>query len=289
VLALVPHYRCELWLADCLESLLSQTRTLQGIAVIDDASPEPPTEIVRRFPSVTLLRAARNVGPYRLIQQVIDDTDYDGYLFNDADDWSAPERLELLLNEAERTGAELVGSQDVRVMCFAADVRVGHYPRDANRALAERPDAFVLLHPSSLVSRRLVQWIGGFATGMRMSGDAEFQRRAAYAAVVRNIPFHCYFRRKREGALTSAQDTGLRSPARFRVHGRLRERAFANADRARAGAPPDLSPLSTGAPLELVRLLGPKLRRSPHASRRSFEIDSDPAAESGGPHPEVMP
>ena len=52
---------------------------------------------MRRHPGVTLLHAAENVGPYRLVQQVIDDTDYDAYLFQDADDWSAPDRLEQLL------------------------------------------------------------------------------------------------------------------------------------------------------------------------------------------------
>ena len=66
---------------------------------------------------MTLLHATENVGPYRLIQQVMDDTDYDAYLFQDADDWSAPERLERLLEGAESTGAELIGSQEVRVFC----------------------------------------------------------------------------------------------------------------------------------------------------------------------------
>ena len=47
---------------------------------------------------MTLLHADRNVGPYRLVQQVIEDTDYDAYLFQDADDWSAPDRLEQLLD-----------------------------------------------------------------------------------------------------------------------------------------------------------------------------------------------
>ena len=65
--------------------------------MIDDASDEPPLEIVARLPHVTLLHADRNVGPYRLVQQVIEETDYDAYLFQDADDWSAPDRLEQLL------------------------------------------------------------------------------------------------------------------------------------------------------------------------------------------------
>ena len=74
-------------------------------------------DAVERHPGVTLLHAPENVGPYRLIQQVMEDTDYDAYMFQDADDWSAPERLEKLLAGAESTGAELIGSQEVRVFC----------------------------------------------------------------------------------------------------------------------------------------------------------------------------
>ena len=113
VLAVIPHHQCEAWLGDAIESLVAQTRALDGIVVVDDAGGDPPTSIVGRFPHVTLLKVAAraNVGPYRISQQVIRETAYDGYLWQDADDWSMPERLESLLEAAERTGAELVGSQ----------------------------------------------------------------------------------------------------------------------------------------------------------------------------------
>jgi hypothetical protein len=44
ILAIVPHFRCEAWLPDCLESLLGQTRRPDAIVVVDDASGEPPVE-----------------------------------------------------------------------------------------------------------------------------------------------------------------------------------------------------------------------------------------------------
>ncbi|MFN8643025.1 MAG: hypothetical protein U0802_15740 [Candidatus Binatia bacterium] len=45
---------------------------------------------------------------------MIAETDYDGYLFQDADDWSAHDRLALLLRAAARRGADLVGCQEGR-------------------------------------------------------------------------------------------------------------------------------------------------------------------------------
>ena len=50
MLALIPHFKCEEWLDDCLASLCAQTRPLDGIVVIDDASGDPPVEIVERHP-----------------------------------------------------------------------------------------------------------------------------------------------------------------------------------------------------------------------------------------------
>jgi glycosyltransferase involved in cell wall biosynthesis len=279
VAALVPHYQCEEWLEDCLGSLVAQTRPLDAIVVIDDASEQPPMEIIRRFPSVTLLASSENVGPYRLIQEVISSTGNDAYLFNDADDWSAPERLEALLAEAERTGAELVGSQEVRIMCEEPDAFPYAYPLDVNGTLAERPHAFPLLHPTSLVSRDLVMRIGGFATGMRFSGDAEFLRRAAYAARVVNVPQYLYFRRKRPGALTTSLDTGFGSPARNRIHELLRRRAEDNAAAVGRGLGPELAPFMTAPPVKLVHLLGPALATPPATFLTSVASASPEAAE----------
>ncbi|MGB2709963.1 MAG: glycosyltransferase family 2 protein, partial [Conexibacter sp.] len=245
VLALIPHFKCEEWLDDALDSLVRQTRPPEGIVVIDDASEQPPLEIVERHPSVTLLHADRNVGPYRLIQQVIEETDYDAYMFQDADDWSAPERLELLLAAAERTGAELIGTNEVRVFCDEPEVAPIDWPLDVHAQFAAKPTAFPLLHPTSIVSRELLVELGGFSSGLRFSGDAELLRRAQHVAKVQNIPAYSYFRRVRQGSLTTAAETGLKSAVRQEVMEMLWERARRNAERVAIGEAPDLAPCRT--------------------------------------------
>ena len=173
VLALIPHFKCEEWLDDALESLAQQTRPVDGVVVIDDASDAPPTRLVQRHAGVTLLHADRNVGPYRLVQQVIEETDYDAYMFQDADDWSAPERLEKLLEAAERTGAELLGTQEMRVFCDEPEVAPISWPLDVKKKFAERATAFPLLHPTSIVSRELL--MEKFC--MKLQGRIEFYLR----------------------------------------------------------------------------------------------------------------
>jgi hypothetical protein len=237
--------------------MVSQTRPLDAIFVIDDGTGRPPVDIVRRFPQVTLVESAENVGPYRLVQQVMNDTDFDAYLFQDADDWSSRDRLELLLVEAERSGAELIGTQEVRIGCDVGDAWTFNYPLDVNEALGDRPQFFGLLHPTSLVSRDLVRRIGGYSTGLRFSGDAEFLTRAVHVATVRNIPNFCYYRRKRLGSLTTNPETSLDSPARLKLRNVLHSRAKANAAARQAGGHISLQPYVVAPPIQLSYLVGP--------------------------------
>jgi glycosyltransferase involved in cell wall biosynthesis len=287
VLALIPHFKCEQWLDDCLASLRAQTRPLDGIVVIDDASNDPPIEIVERHPGVTLLHAAENVGPYRLIQQVMEDTDYDAYMFQDADDWSAPERLEKLLEGAESTGAELIGSQEVRVFCDEPEAVPIAWPLDGNAPFEERPTAFSCLHPTSLVSRDLVMAVGGFASGLRFGGDAEFLRRVHWIATVANVSHHGYYRRIRQNSLTTAPATAIGTPVRKQLMEETFARANANAELVAAGKAPDLSPLRTAPPVELRHIAGPALHSTDAVTRRPPR-PAPPTPESpaeGAPQP----
>jgi Glycosyl transferase family 2 len=259
ILALIPHSRCETWLRRCLNSLLQQTHPPTNIVVIDDASTPPPFSIVQDFPTVTLFTTPAQVGPYRLIQSAIDATDYDAYLFQDADDWSTVDRLETLLQTARHHGAALVGSQEIRIMEPELVAQAIGYPLDVNQALKQAP-GHPLLHPTSLVTRDLVMRLGGFATGLKFGGDTEFLLRAHWVTRIVNSPCYCYFRRKRPDSLTTAIDTGLDSPARQALLQTLKQRAIEHyAD------PPtiqDLPPLQVAAAIDLTYLCGPLLRWS---------------------------
>jgi hypothetical protein len=256
VLAVIPFYHCEEWLEEALRSLMNQSRPLQGIVVVDDGSAQPPVEIVKKFDSVTLWRSPENVGPYRLIQSVIEKTGYDAYLFQDADDWSSLDRLERLLDAAEKTGADMVGSQEL--MYLKESVLRNNYPLDVNRALAGRP-GYGLLHPSSLVSRNLIFRAGGYATGLKFSGDMEFLLRAVLVGKAVNLDRYCYFRRIRMNSLITSETTGLASPARQMIDNRVRARAKENTERMAQGLAPLLQPLETAGTIDLERVAGPDL------------------------------
>ena len=263
VLTLIPHYRCEPWLARCLRTITTQTRPPDGIVVIDDCSPQPPLNIVSAFPEVTLLQSSRRVGPYSLVQQVIETTAYDWYLFQDADDWSTCDRLAKLLQVAEVSGADLVGSQEIRVEARSGQIYPVTYPLDVNQALATKP-GHPLLHPTSLVARSLVMGLGGFATGLRFGGDTEFLLRAVFAAKIVNVPDFSYFRQKRPHSLTTDPATGLDSPARQALLKQIKTQAIANRMAVNEGRSPQLAPLIRQPSVELRHCCGPRLVQIPN-------------------------
>lgn len=283
VLALVPHFGCEAWLEQALASLVTQSRPLDGIVVLDDASDLPPVDIVRRFPGVTLVTARERSGPYRLIQSAMGCAEYDAYLFQDADDWSAADRLELLLREAGRTGAELIGCQEIRIDEDTGSVQPVCYPLDVTRSHKILP-SYALLHPSSLVAKSLVDRIGGYATSFRFSGDTEFLYRAAHATRAVNIDRYAYFRRARAGSLTSAPETGLGSAARLYVNERVTGRALDNAALVSRGMDPDLTPLGSVADVAFEHVTGPPLTGRRRAFRR-HPVPPPPDMRAAAPVP----
>jgi hypothetical protein len=285
VCALIPHHDCAHWLAGAIETLLGQTRALDAVIVLDDASADPPLAVASRYPSVTFMRAPQNAGPYRMVQAAIDLTDFDAYLFQDADDLSHPERLATLLEVAEAHGAEMVGSHEVQIDVAAPEARTREYPLDVNAALADNPIAFALLHPTSLVSREVVVRAGGFPGGLRFSGDVDFLWRAGHCARIVNADRHLYLRRRHPASLTGASATGIRSSARRELDGALRERARANTHRVAAGETPDLSPFAAAPPVRLEHLAGPELG-TPLSSRplpQSTSGAAGPVLVVGGP------
>jgi len=256
ILAMVPHFHCEEWLEQCLYSLVNQTRPPDAIVVLDDASPQPPLDIIAKFPKVTLLRSPENGGPYRLIQSAIDQTRFDGYMFQDADDWSSLDRLEVLLNEAERTGADWIGTQEL--MYFEDVIHSVRYPTDLNSA-PEGTLRHPFCDPSSLISRAFLTRLGGFASGLSFSGDWELLNRALLAGKVVNLDRYCYFRRIRKDSLITSEKTGLASPARREVDALIQGRKKENQVRASQKLAPLLGPIRTSPTIPFEHLAGPPL------------------------------
>jgi glycosyltransferase involved in cell wall biosynthesis len=111
VSVVVPVYNCAGTLARCFESIRSQTYNRLEVLLIDDGSTDDSAEICRsyvvrddRFQVIQTLNggpaAARNTGIANASGRFL--------CFVDADDYLAPDAIELLVNGQLRHGADLV-------------------------------------------------------------------------------------------------------------------------------------------------------------------------------------
>ncbi|WP_069789361.1 glycosyltransferase family 2 protein [Cyanobacterium sp. IPPAS B-1200] len=242
IMAIIPHHNCNQWLDYCLFSLINQSYKLTDIVVIDDKSTDVPINICSNYPEVTLLKSNKKVGPYQIIQSVINDSNYDYYLFQDADDWSMVDRLRISIELMDKMGADMVGTQEYRVDDINHIVNPVAYPLNVNGALQEKP-GHPLLHPTSLIKRSAFLRVNGFANALLYGADTEFLLRSHFHLKIYNSPEFGYFRRKRNNSLTTSPITGLGTPHREKLLHTLKAIAYNNYGMVKQGKIPSTIPL----------------------------------------------
>ena len=109
---IVPVYNVQKWLKKCVRSIQRQTYTNWKAVLVDDGSTDSSGQIcddlARSDPRILVLHTP-NHGLFLARLKGIEQADADSYcIFCDSDDEMPPNALELLYNEAVRTGAELV-------------------------------------------------------------------------------------------------------------------------------------------------------------------------------------
>ena len=255
IVAVVPHFACEIFLRRCLFSLVAQTRALDAIVVVHDGPTSPPVEIVQEFPTVTLLQSSVKSSPGALLQAVIESTSADAYLMQDADDWSAIDRLQTLLPIVASGQADFVGSHEMRVSSSETEMIPVTYPLDVNFALRQGPIG-CFLHGSSLLTRSALTEIGGLSAGTAFGHDSELLQRAAYTSYVMNVDHILYFRSLRPDSLSASANTGYGSARRSRLAQQLFRRELKLRESLRSCQRLDLRPLWPGSRPQLHRVLG---------------------------------
>jgi hypothetical protein len=173
--------------------------------------------------------------------------------FQDADDTCDPDRLSIQLDELHRLELDAIGCDSRVVDLWGALIGVESRPPAASLAIRlTRTD--LLLHPTSVFRRQVIEGLGGFDGSTRFGADTELHFRAALAHDLGNVRKLLYTRRERPASLTQARSTGFGSEARVSYVDQLNvamELALRSGIQPVAGstltgariAPPDLSAL----------------------------------------------
>ncbi|WP_326558776.1 glycosyltransferase family 2 protein [Micromonospora sp. NBC_01796] len=150
---IVPVYRVEEYLAECLDSLLDQSFTDFEVIAVDDASPDGSAEILARYAAldsrirvVTLPRnvglgAARNTGLRQATGTYV--------WCVDSDDWLPPGTLQAVADRLARTTPDLLVTGYARVYW---DGRVEDHPVTAVHGGRPVPETFTFAEVPGLLN-----------------------------------------------------------------------------------------------------------------------------------------
>ncbi len=231
----LPVYRVQGYLRQCLDSMLEQSYPDFEIVAVDDCSPDRSGEILAEYaardPRVRVVTAPENLGLGRARNLGLEHAAGEYVWFVDSDDWLAVGALAAIADRLRQTDADLLVVGWDRVH-WDGPVEVGSAKRMLGRAPAtftvdRWPAVLDVLHVAwnKVVRRDLLVRLGfAFETGWYEDVSFTFPLLIA-ATRISALPRTCvHYRQRRTGAIT--RTVGDRH---FEVFGHW-ERAFALAD-----------------------------------------------------------
>jgi hypothetical protein len=200
-----------------LEALLGLLDERRAAAVrvavgFDEPLTEAHRSLVDRFERFEFWSVAPcGGGPYVFRAFVASRAPEPWVIFQDSDDVPCVDRLPALLAGAGT--ADILGSWELQVDERRARLQCVRFPVDADRAIRATGHA-AQLHPTTIARTRALARAGGLSTAHRFASDREIQLRMAFDYRLRNLDRVLYVRARREGTLSTAPDSAVRSEAR---------------------------------------------------------------------------
>lgn len=215
VSVIIPHFGTSAaWLHQAVQSIVAQTLTDIEIHVVDDSSPDDRwLDGVRPFAAdrrLTVWRTSQRVGHYRIANRMLEIVRGRYVAFQDADDWSHPDRLRRQVDFIRARKAHFVGCSFIYVDEHGVALREKAMVKNVNLWI-RLPRHFLLLHPTTLNDIAAMRELGGFDGTAFVAADDDFMLRAVHRHRIRNLTESLYFYRLHAAQLTQARDTGMGS------------------------------------------------------------------------------
>ena len=204
VAAVVPVYNGRAFLADAVASIRQQTRRVDEIIVVDDASTDGSAELAESL-GARVIRAPRNGGPSAARNLALRATDCDLVAFLDADDWWMPQHCERLAGALERHDGALLASARTQLWEEQCRPELPEPPADAPfDAVALLVQYNFVPQTGAVVRRRAVLDAGAYDEHLRLSEDYDLWLRLALRGPFVHLPEITVHRRRHEGQASHA-------------------------------------------------------------------------------------
>ncbi|WP_079142531.1 bifunctional glycosyltransferase family 2 protein/CDP-glycerol:glycerophosphate glycerophosphotransferase [Streptomyces sp. LUP30] len=213
---IVPAYKVQAYLHECLESVLSQSYADLELIAVDDRSPDACGEIIDEFAArdtrVRAVHLPENVGLGQARNAGLERATGDYLLFLDSDDTLTPDALRAIADRLKATG-----EPDVLVYDYASTYWTGEAVRNrfAEQLSEEGPAPFRLQDRPGLLRVLMVAWNKAYrrefveSTGLRFPPgyyeDAPWTYPALMAArTLATLDRVCvHYRQRRRGSILS--------------------------------------------------------------------------------------
>jgi glycosyltransferase involved in cell wall biosynthesis len=240
VTAAIPVYNGEKYLAEAIESVLSQTYEPIELIVVDDGSTDRSSEVVERYTQdhdVTLIRREENAGQAVARNAAIKAARGAYWTSLDSDDMMTPDRIEKQVRQVEEEGGEFVLTlEEILIEPGVPDPPLITGKR---APISTREDVYQTM--SFLAPMEVIHRIGPFDETLRYGEDIDYCLRAFDAGCrVIALPEYLTIRRFHGANMTydMQQVRGAMFAAVRRRIGRHRSGATLRAGSATDGPPP---------------------------------------------------
>lgn len=199
---LMPAYNCEKYVRQAVDSILAQTYPHWELLVADDASQDGTRKILDAYAAqderICTYHQDKNLGYLKTWNRLLSLAQGDYITFQDADDWSAPERLEVLLKalqEHPEVGA--AGSNYQKVADDGSLQYTSQLQTDPNAIHALMPERFDFVGSGLMIRREVRDKIGGYDEIFDRIGseDLYWGYRISETFGLMNVPEILYFYR----------------------------------------------------------------------------------------------
>jgi len=219
VVACIPHFQCKAHIRQAVDSLLQQTHRDLTIVVANDGDRDPPWDELASIRDLRLVRfeLKQNHGPFFATSVVLHASAAPYLLIQDADDWSDPERVSLLLAALERDQSDFA----VSAQCLYVESGGSRHlsgVRWTESSMASSPERFVVNpcltseyyyrvpHHGMFCSRALRN-VSAYYAGLRLSYDRLLTNLMLMTGRVSHIPVPLYHRLIRAESITHSPGT----------------------------------------------------------------------------------
>jgi glycosyltransferase involved in cell wall biosynthesis len=229
VIACIPYHNCRQYIRRAVISLLSQTHKNLTVVVINDADfiTPPWPEIVDIVDSrLVRFEMTKNRGPYFATQVSLAATRAPYLLIQDADDWSEPERVSVLLQLAVDDAADFVISSQTERNEYDSVIGMRWENNcGKNSKFYFQPSVTSQFNNrvghQGLFKIQALKQIGGYYGGFKINYDVFLTNIVLMTCRVAHVerPLYNYFRRK--DSLSRGEEFGYHSEERKKVKSML--------------------------------------------------------------------